>query len=347
MEKVISLIEEAKRSLYRKVQEDFIRKDKFIYLHELLYCTRKKEFEKEYGELIEPETVNEIVDGFLTEEFIARFGQKTLEHNYLYVSNKRIEGKRVATHVDIWAKDFAMELKTPTFVFPKGELPPEKEYYIEEEAKMFSIPENYELQAKAQKYLLGEKYPELKYYLVLKTTTKVFSPSLFRVRMKKVWIIKEIEPMSDEEWNELVEDYLIRKEKGKPKWEWECKYCSYREYGICEGEKKEVQIDNEEITRLYVEYQKKKEELSNVERELRLRLKGKSIEINGKEIGYIEKESIKWNLEKLKEVCEKDDLCRFVIINWRKNKEIEKILKEKGLNPEEFKTVEKSKVFKI
>lgn len=96
-----------------------------------------------------------------------------------------------------------------------------------------------------------------------------------------------------------------------------------------------------------MEYQKKNEELSNIERELRLRLKGKSIEINGKEIGYIEKESIKWDLEKLKKVCEKDDLYRFVMINWRKNKEIEKILKEKGLNPEEFRTVEKSKVFKI
>jgi len=37
----------------------------------------------------------------------------------------------------------------------------------------------------------------------------------------------------------------------------------------------------------------------------------------------------------------------YCTINWRKNKEIEKILKEKGLNPEEFRTVEKSKVFKI
>jgi len=153
--------------------------------------------------------------------------------------------------------------------------------------------------------------------------------------------------MTDEEWSELVEDYLRRKEKGQPKWEWECRYCPYKQYGICAGEKKEVQIDNEEIKRLYMEYQKKNEELSNIERELRLRLKGKSIEINGKEIGYIEKESIKWDLEKLKKVCEKDDLYRFVMINWRKNKEIEKILKEKGLNPEEFRTVEKSKVFKI
>ena len=347
MEKVISLIEEAKRSLYQKVQEGFVREDKFVYLHELIYCTRKKGFEKEYGQLIEPEQVNEIVDGFLTEEFIAKFGHKTLEHNYLYISNKVIGNKRIATHVDIWTKDFALELKTPTFVFPKGEIPVEKEYYIGEEAEMFLIPENYILQARIQKYLLQERYPEIEYYLVVKTITKVYSPQYKRMRLKKVWIIKEIEALSDEEWNELVEDYLRRKEKEQPKWEWECRYCPYNQYGICEGFEMKVKLNNEEIGKLYTEYLKKKEELSNLERELRLKLKGRSVKLGGKEIGYIEKESVKWDLEKLKEVCEKGELCKFVQVNWRKNKEIEKILKEKGLNPEEFRTVEKSKVFKI
>ncbi len=347
MEKVISLIEEAKRSLYQKVQESFTREDKFIYLHELLYCPRKKEFEKEYGELIEAEQVNEIVDGFLTEEFIAKFGQKTSEHNYLYISNKVIEGKKVATHVDIWMKDFALELKTPTFIFPKGEVPSEKEYYAGKEAELFSIPENYLLQAKAQAFLLKEKYPELEYYLVLKTTTKVFSPQHKRIKMKKVWIIKEVAPLSKREWENLVEDYLRRKKEGIPKWEWECRYCPYLQYGVCEGKSLEPQISEKEVEELYLEYLKKKEELSNIENQIRLALKGKSISINGKEIGYVEKESIKWNLEKLKEVCEKDDLCKFVQINWRKHREIEEILKEKGLNPEEFRSVEKIKSFKL
>jgi len=70
---VVKLIEEAKKSLVQKAQETFNRDEDYIYLHQLLQCPLKTELESKYGELLEPEKVNEIVDGFLTEDFLTRF----------------------------------------------------------------------------------------------------------------------------------------------------------------------------------------------------------------------------------------------------------------------------------
>ena len=344
---VVKLIEEAKKSLVQKAQETFNRDGDYIYLHQLLQCPLKTELESKYGELLEPEKVNEIVDGFLTEDFLTRSSGTSMVNNYLFVSGRAVDGKRIATHVDLFSESLALEIKTPTFTFPRGEVPVEKEYYTDEEADLFSIPENYLLQARLQCLLLRDRYPDIEYFLAVKTTAKVYSPDLMRVRMKKVWIVKKVQPLTEEEFEEVIRDYLERKEKKLPKWEWECRYCPFYRNAMCEGRQKEEAVNKEEVLRLYAEYLRKKEELANLENTLRLMLKGRSVQMEGRTIGYVERESVKWNVEKLKEVCEKDELCRFVTINWRRHKEIEEVLKAKGLEPEEFRERQVRKEFKL
>lgn len=210
---VVKLIEEAKKSLVQKAQETFSRDEGYIYLHQLLQCPLKTELENKYGELLEPEKVNEIVDGFLTEDFLKRFSETSMVNNYLFVSDRTVDDKRIATHVDLFSKSLALEIKTPTFTFPKGEVPVEKEYYTDEEADLFSIPENYMLQARLQCLLLRDRYPNIEYFLAIKTTTKVYSHDLMKVRMKKIWIVKKIQPLTEEEFEKVIRDYLERKEK--------------------------------------------------------------------------------------------------------------------------------------
>ncbi len=344
---VIKIIEEAKKSLVRKAQETFNRSESYIYLHELLQCPLKIELEGKYGELIEPEKINEIVDGFLTEDFLTRFSGTSMVNNYLFISDRTVNGKRIATHVDLFSERLALEIKTPTFTFPKGEVPVEKEYYTEGEADLFNIPENYILQARLQCLLLRDRHPDIEYFLALKTTTKVYSPDLMRVRMKKVWIVKKVQPLTEEEFEKVIRDYLNRKIEGLPGWSWECRYCPFYRNTICEGKQKEEVVNEEEVLRLYAEYLRKKEELANLENTLKLMLKGRSVQMEGRVIGYVERESVKWDIEKLKEVCEKDELCRFVTINWRRHKEIEEILEAKGLDPEKFRDKQIKREFKL
>ena len=339
---VNQIIEKASKKLLEKFKEEFTDLTDFLRLHKLLYCNKRLEAVEEEKELI-----NEIIDGFLTENFL-RFGiDENWEGNYLFVSDLEIDGKKVATHIDLFNKkeQIGIELKAPIFIYPKGQIPSEKEVYEGKEADYFAIPENYLTQAQVQAFLLKKEYPKLKYFLVLKTTTKVFSEN--RVRFKKVWIIKEIPPMSEEEFSKLVKRY--KENKDLPKWSWECRYCSLKKKGLCKGVNTEELTDKEieEIRELYGKYLKLKEELDNLEKQLKWKLKGKSIKIENREIGYVERESQTWNWEKIKQVLTPEELINFFQPNWRKYKDLEKTLKEKGLAVEEFKEAKITKIFKL
>ena len=344
--KPAELIKNASSKLLKLFKEQFNRTSEFVYLHELLYCQhRLKAME---NQLQDEELVNEIVDGFMTENFLQFGTNEKWEGNYFYVSSKEIGGKKIATHVDLFnpEKQIAIEIKNPVFIYPKSQIPTEREIYEGAEADFFNIPENYLLQAKAQAYLLKEAYPELEYFLVLKTTTKVFSGE--RVKFKKVWIVKEITPLSDEEWNKLVEDYLNRSKEPKPVWHWECRYCPLFKSGECQGAKPELTDEEiEEIKKLYSQYLKLKEELDNIEKALRWKLKGKSVQIDQKEIGYVERENTVWKWDEIRKLFSAEELLEFFQPNWRKYPILEQKLKEKGIPIELVKETVKKVSFKL
>jgi len=61
--------------------------------------------------------------------------------------------------------------------------------------------------------------------------------------MKKIWIMKKIQPFTEEEFEEVIRDYLDRKAKGLPGWDWECRYCPFYRNAICEGRRKEEAVN--------------------------------------------------------------------------------------------------------
>ena len=342
----VELIQQASSKLLKLFKEQFNRSSEFVYLHELLYCQHRLKAMEE--QLQDEELVNEIVDGFMTENFLQFGANEKWEGNYFFISGKKVNGKKVATHVDLFNPErrIAIEIKNPVFIYPKSQIPAEREIYADGEADFFNIPENYILQARAQAYLLKEAYPELEYFLVLKTTTKVFTGE--RVKFKKVWIVKEITPLSDEEWNKLVEDYLNRSKEPKPVWHWECRYCPLFKSGECQGAKPELTDEEiEEIKKLYTQYLKLKEELDNIEKALRWKLKGKSVQIDQKEIGYVERENTVWKWDEIRKLFSAEELLEFFQPNWRKYPLLEQKLKEKGVPIELVKETVKKVSFKL
>ena len=343
--KVIEMIRSAKRNFFKKNMEEFTRSNDYVYLHELLYCPRKIELQKEYDNEAISE-VTEVIDGFLTEEFLTKFSDEKVKNNELFISERKVEGKKVATHVDLLGRTFACEVKTTTYVYAK-QTPLEKEIYFGKEAENFRIPENYLKQAKLQAFLLSEKM-NVEYYLILKSMTTVFSPKLGKTRMKKIWIVLPVEPATEEEWQKAIEEYEEKKKMMEPFYDWECKYCSFFKV-LCEGKKEEEEkeLPKEEILKLYEEYLKKREELKSLEMELRKLLSGKSLEVAGKTIGYCERESEVWNLEKLVEVLEKEELTEVLTVNWRKKEKLRELIKRKNLDEREIVEVVKRREFRL
>lgn len=336
---MLEVLLKIKGRIVEEFRKQFERDRRFLYLHELLQCFEKSLKEREEEPVLD---TNEIIDGILTEEILARYGN--FERNKLVVSDLEVEGKTIAFHADLWGNGFSAEVKTPTFVYPKEKVPEEREVYGD--LTIFDIPEHYILQARAQAYILKRKHPDWKHFLVIKTTTKVFVPVQNRIRFKKVWIVGEVQPLSDREWNLLVEFY---RQKKTPLWSWECRYCPFKD--SCEigkpGEEDFSDKELAEIKGLYTKYLLLKEELENVERQLKRTLSGRSVLLDSKEIGYVTRLKASYDWERIKEVIPPEELLEFFQPDWRKYARLEEKLKEKGFNPEEFKTLKEVKVFKV
>jgi len=104
----------------------------------------------------------------------------------------------------------------------------------------------------------------------------------------------------------------------------------------------------EEIKKLYAQYLKLKEELDNIEKALRWKLKGKSVKLGeNKEIGYVERETTVWKWDEIKKLFTAEELLEFMHPNWRKYILLEQRLKEKGIPPEIVKETIKKVSFKL
>jgi len=103
----------------------------------------------------------------------------------------------------------------------------------------------------------------------------------------------------------------------------------------------------EEIKKLYAQYLKLKEELDNIEKALRWKLKGRSVQIEQKEVGYVERETITWKWEEIKKFLTAEELLEFFQPNWRKYPLLEQKLKEKGIPVETVRETVKKVSFKL
>jgi len=100
-------------------------------------------------------------------------------------------------------------------------------YIYGEAAKKLAIPQQYIIQAKAQKYLLSleSKLPVIQ-YLFIKALVKTNG------KMKKYYIIRPVEePISKEELRFYARKHATQ---SSPIWEWECAYCTFNKEELCE-----------------------------------------------------------------------------------------------------------------
>ena len=311
-----------------------------VGISSLLYCPIKWELRQKYPDLKADSL--EIEDGFLFErEFKAvlreMFGESFQEEKVLPLE---IEGVKVEGHLDAFIelpdKVVGIELKHTkmTFVserFPYRNLEEVPKVLFDGDCTVY-LPAHYLKQAGMQKFVLQKLYPDRKVeqYLFVKTLLKVNG------RHKKVYVVREVPAVSEEEFREIVRKF--REEKA-PRYPWECSYCVFKDKALCpgmewKGEEKESPL-SEEARELLIRYQKLTEELKEVKGLLRKELSGPA-KWNGKTIGWVEREKQRWNSEKVWEVVEKLSLpkAEFFNLDWRKYRQLEKALRQAGIDPD-------------
>ena len=303
----------------------------------LLYCPLKWELRQKYPD-IKPDAV-EIDDGYLWErqvkEVLAEmFGKSFEEEKTLELV---IEGVKIEGHLDTFVeqkdKVVGIELKAPKWI-PLLAVPSiEGNLLLDEERKYTKVNELYITQAKVQRFLLERLYPEKKVeqYIFLKGMAECG-----RWR-KKLYIVYPVsESITEEELREMVRRF---KEDKSPRFPTECEsYCEFYRQGICEG--KEFAYEDgvweeqkEEIKALIKEYRNLQGQLKNLEAQLKKKIKG-SITVGSRKIGWVEKETVEIDIEKLLRKISLPEAQEFLQVKWQKKKEIEErfgneVVKEK------------------
>ena len=315
-----------------------------IGITSLIYCPLKAQFREEHPE-IDADSL-EIDDGFyfekeVKEALLSLWGDKRvkLEDDLPYQSSK---GLNINGHLDIALigkkKVVGLELKNMKLAYhnlPYDSVPEDAKFIADPElVKRISIPENYILQAKIQKYLLEKKYSPkpVEHYLFIKTMVKLNGSGL-----KKVFIIRKTEEsITREELEALIQNFM---EDKNPRYPWECGFCPYKKAGICEGKEitETAKVPTEElpeaVQEALSEYLLLNSRIRDLEDYLKKELKGRSVEVtNGsgrpKTIGYLERTKYDWDLRKVFQLLG-ENVLDFVTVNWRKREDLEMLLAER------------------
>lgn len=323
-----------------------------VGISSLLYCPIKWELRQKFPELKTDSL--EIEDGFLFErEFKAvlreMFGDQFEEEKVLPLE---VDGLKLEGHLDAFVelsdKVVGIELKHTkmTFVserFPYRDLSEVPKVIFDENCSVY-LPSHYLTQAGMQKFVLERLYPdkEVRQYLFVKTLLKVNG------RHKKCYVVREVSAVSEEEFREAVRKF---REERVPRYPWECSYCLYKETGLCPGAEwkgEEKTSLSEELKELLVRYQKLSEELREVKGLLKKEISG-TVNWGGRTVGWVEKRRQRWDVPSLVEVLKEKGIPieDFFSPDWRKYRQLERILKENGVNPDELRTFEMYKEFQI
>jgi len=295
-------------------------RDEAYGITEIISCPKKAQLRRQHPDL---EVRNiAIDDGFLFEKTVKEvlrkiFGnrfeeEKVLSHDFT------VDGEpfSIDGHLDCFIqynsnKIVGLELKHTVLSFDNETSGrPEELIILQPNSRRISINYKYILQAKIQKALLEWQYPdkEIEHYLVIKTTLRT------RYKMgKSIVVLPTIESISREELEEIIR--MFRNDP-RPRANWECQYCIYRQHGLCNGsESANTTLEHENaelIMELLDRYSKIQTEAQMIQEQLKQLING-TIEYKGKEIGWTYQERTSW------------DIKAFV-----------KLLKAKGYNPLDY-----------
>ena len=295
----------------------------------LLYCPIKHELRQKHPEV--QASAVEIDDGFVWEQqvkgvFVELFGKSFEEEKVLELE---VEGLKIEGHLDTFIefedRVVGIELKAPKWI-PLKAFPSEEKIegnlLIDEGHEYVKVNEIYILQARIQKYLLHLLYPDKKVeqYIFLKGMAE------WKRWRKKLYVVYPIySAVSEEELRELVRKF---KEDRGPRFPTECEsYCEYFRQGLCEG--KEFRFEetrdyftlNDEVKELLREYRILEGELKTIEAQLKKKLKG-SVKVGNRLIGWVEREVIVLDEEKLLKLLSPEEIAEHFQLNWRKKKDL-------------------------
>ena len=353
VEKVVEIVKKAvevgetfPQQEFPKLPERELEYDEGAYgITEILGCPLKakirRQLEKEGVEL--PIESLEISDGFLWENQVkvavkSLYPEAELEKDLKGTIETPAGTLKIHGHLDVYVEGIGgLELKSTVMTVCKVDTPDYVMIAENESDKRFFISDKYVKQAKIQKYLLEKTCGrEIPVYLIIKTLFKGF-----KRQRKGILIVPITTAITEEELKEIATLFLTSE---TPRESWECRYCSYREYGYCSGkrterEKKEI----EELGELFDLLERREEllrELREVEERIKREVKTsgrRTISYNGKEVGYRVKvrrivdngkfyDWVKENKESLKQ--HGYSLKDLISVNYRKLSELEEIYGE-------------------
>lgn len=276
----------------------------------LLQCPLKFEFRKKYPEIKTESAAAD--DGYRFEYVIKNAfkraaGEKFKEEVELPY---QVLGQKIRGHLDclIEFNDevIGFELKAPQLILLK-KIPP-KEFLernilidTEREEDFLIVNPVYKTQAKIEKFLLSELYPDKDVRLFLFQFGICKHGSFIR----KLYTFYEVESIKKSDLEYLVLKFLH--EKG-PRFKNECEsYCAYNL--ICDraGERESVTYDLDkfsevadpglkEFVSLYKEYCMLKEQMTGLEKLMQKTISGSCI-IGGREVGWIEREKVNYDID--------------------------------------------------
>ena len=225
------IIEKTLQLIRKDLERTLTYQPNSIGITSLLYCPLKTEYKKQYPEL-KAESIA-IDDGFLFENLFTPYLERILvgktikKEPEIYAT---INDTTISGHPDLIIEEenkiTILEFKAPISIFLQNkeiELPEEE--VIIDNNNIFKVSENYIEQAKIQKKIAQMFYNKpVESYIFIKSTAEI------KRKKKKLLILKPIEEdITEEKLIELVEKF---KNDKKPRYDWECNYCSFSK--ICE-----------------------------------------------------------------------------------------------------------------
>jgi len=314
----------------------------------LIRCPQQAKLRLLYPEM-KPDTL-EIDDGYLHEKITKQailnvYPKNTLIEPAVPENPIEVENVLIQGHPDVVIEGkkaiIAIEIKCMNFL-PGYRLPSQHEKFIYgEDAKRLIIPEQYIIQARAQKYLLSLKADkQVIQYLFIKALVKING------RMKKYYVIRQVEDALREE--EIR--FYARKHatQSSPIWDWECAYCTFNQEGLCERAVKPAprlllpETLPEDVRNAIERLQELRREMKDLESYLKKALYGKKVIItkDGKEreIGWVAREVARWDVEGIiKKLGIKS--AQYLRVNWRRTRQLEEALREETESLREMQTV--------
>ena len=318
----------------------------------LIFCPLKVEFRRSHPEIKSRST--EIDDGYLFEKQVKEaatrlFGKRTLiEPSIPYESrqNVRIEG-----HPDLLIigkkKILVLECKAPNFLF--SNISGAEDIIFCKNGQTVSIPPHYLLQSRIQKFLVQN------YFTDKEVIHYIFAKALIRrdAKFKKAYIFHETQTSATkEEMEYLIEKFLNEK---SPRYPWECRYCPYREAGLCQGkdptpfETRQMEIPTE-LKSLISSYAEAYQNLKEIEAALKDAFPTNThieVDVNGrkKKIGWITKTKHTWDLKAILRTLKVEALS-YLQIKPHASPFIEEALTQRGYNPDDFRKNENQVIWR-